>query len=61
MRSLRRAIAGEIPHYELEKRYLHRDGRVIWACCSSRSSATPGHAVYGVAQVQDMTERRRLE
>ncbi len=28
--NLQRALAGEISHYEMEKRYIHKDGRIIW-------------------------------
>lgn len=28
---LQRALAGELQHYSLEKRYLHKNGQVVWA------------------------------
>ena len=28
--NLQRALAGEISHYEMDKRYIHKDGRIIW-------------------------------
>jgi PAS domain S-box-containing protein len=35
-----RVLGGEIRSYQLEKRYIHRSGRVIWIQLWSRSSAT---------------------
>ncbi len=31
---LRRLMAGEIPSYHLEKRYIHADGHIVWALLS---------------------------
>ncbi|MGC3971386.1 MAG: PAS domain S-box protein [Pirellulales bacterium] len=57
-----RLISGELPYYELEKRYVRRDGRAIWVLLFvSLVRDAAGTPLYGVAQVQDMTERRRLE
>ena len=30
MAHVRRLLASEVPFYHMEKRYLHRDGRVVW-------------------------------
>ncbi|HZL45712.1 MAG TPA: PAS domain S-box protein [Opitutaceae bacterium] len=37
----KRFINGEIDEYSLEQRFLHADGRVIWAALSSRMFADP--------------------
>jgi PAS domain S-box-containing protein len=54
-----RLLAGSVPSYECEKRYLHRDGHVVWGhlTCSLVRSAT-GHPLYLIAQVQDITRRK---
>ncbi len=56
----RRLFAGEIPFYELEKRFIHKSGRVVWA----QSKCTVVYddqrrPLYAVAHIQDITERHR--
>ena len=48
--------------YQMEKRYFHRDGRVIWAQLSvSMVRRASGECDFLVAQVQDITERKAIE
>ena len=52
-------LAGKAASSQFEKRYLHRDGRVIWAQLSLSLVRRPdGEADFVVAQVQDNTERK---
>ncbi len=50
---------GEIDAYTLEKRYLHKDGRVVWVLLSrSAVRAADGAFLYYIAVVQDITAAR---
>jgi len=56
---VRRVLASETPSYQLEKRYVHRDGRVVWVLLSvSLVSAADGEPRYFVAHVEDVSERK---
>jgi PAS domain S-box-containing protein len=58
---LRRALAGEIDTYQLEKRFLHKDGHLVWGRVSAgvvRDAA--GQPRYLVSQIEDIGERKRL-
>src|SRR5918997_5334082 len=58
----RRIVAGEFPRYHLEKRFLHADGRTVWASLSvSLVRDAEGEPLYFVSQIQDVTERKRAE
>jgi diguanylate cyclase (GGDEF)-like protein/PAS domain S-box-containing protein len=59
---LARTLAGEIPGYELEKRYIHADGSIVWTHLSV-TLVRDEHAEprYFVSQVQDIGERKRHE
>jgi PAS domain S-box-containing protein len=58
----RRQVLGEIGDYSLEKRFLRKDGRVIWiAVRSSSVRDAAGRFLYGVRVVQDITERKESE
>ncbi|MEP7307623.1 MAG: PAS domain S-box protein [Acidobacteriota bacterium] len=58
--AMRRLLAHDIETYDGEKRYLHKDGRVIWAQLNvSVVLDEGGHVRYFVCQVQDITERKR--
>ncbi|HEU4455699.1 MAG TPA: PAS domain S-box protein [Longimicrobium sp.] len=55
-----RLRAGEIASYEMEKRYLRRDGSVVWVqLTGTLVRGRRGEPRYFIAQVQDVTERRR--
>jgi PAS domain S-box-containing protein len=59
---LRRALAGEIDHYEFEKRYIHKDGHTISALLTTALVRDAGGApLYFVSQIQDMTERLQAQ
>ena len=58
----RRQVAGDIGFYSIEKRFIRKDGRVIWiAVRSSTVRDVTGHFLYGVRVVQDVTERKEAE
>jgi two-component system cell cycle sensor histidine kinase/response regulator CckA len=58
----RQMLAGEIRTYELEKRYLHKDGRTVWVLLSVSLVHGPEHEpLYFISQVQDISQRKRAE
>jgi PAS domain S-box-containing protein len=58
-----RAVArGAVARIELEKRYVRADGEVIWVQVNSSAvTDQSGDALYSLAQVQDITERKHYE
>jgi PAS domain S-box-containing protein len=57
-----RLVAGEIDKYSLEKRYVRADGSPVWVSLSVSLMRDPDNRpLYYVAQVQDITERKRAE
>jgi diguanylate cyclase (GGDEF)-like protein/PAS domain S-box-containing protein len=55
-------LAGKIGHYALEKRYLRKDGAIIWVDITVSPLWKPGEAPErNIAVVQDITDRKRLE
>jgi len=57
-----RLIHDEIPYYHMEKRYLHRDGYILWVLlCVSVVRDARGYPLYFVYQIEDITERKLLE
>ncbi len=57
-----RILAGEIESFSLEKRYIRRDGQIVYAEVSVRSVHRPDGAIdYLVAVVQDITARKQAE
>jgi PAS domain S-box-containing protein len=58
----RKQVAGELEFYSVEKRFIRKDGRVIWL--SVRSSPVrdaENRLLYVVRVVQDITERKAAE
>lgn len=54
--------AGDIPGYQLEKRYLTASGKYIWILLSvSLVRDDNGNVKYYIAQIQDMDERKAME
>jgi diguanylate cyclase (GGDEF)-like protein/PAS domain S-box-containing protein len=59
---VRRMLAGEIETYQMEKRYLHKDGNVVWVLLSvSLVHDEEGEPLYFISQIQDVTERKLAE
>jgi diguanylate cyclase (GGDEF)-like protein/PAS domain S-box-containing protein len=55
-------FAGDRRSYSLEKRYRRSDGTFMWARTSvSIVRDDEGKALYSIGQVEDITERRRLQ
>lgn len=60
LKQVNRVLAGEIDHYQMEKRYRHRSGRPIPVLMSvSLVRAVDGSPRYFISQIQDLTESRR--
>jgi PAS domain S-box-containing protein len=59
---LRMLVSGEAKSTHWEKRYLHRDGAVVWARINVAPVASPdGELLYMVVQIEDITDRKMAE
>ena len=59
---LRELLLGERDSYSLEKRYFHKQGRVVWVSLGvSAVYGDDGTVDYTVAQFQDVTQTRQVE
>jgi PAS domain S-box-containing protein len=59
---VRRMLAGEVPAYQMEKRYVHKYGHVVWAVLSvSLVRDDAGRPLHFVSQIQDVTARKQFE
>ncbi|NOS81181.1 MAG: PAS domain S-box protein [Nitrospira sp.] len=55
-------LMGEIRTYEMEKRYIHKQGHVVWTLLSvSLVRTADGAPAHFVKQIHDITERKRIE
>lgn len=58
----RKLLVGEIPRYQLEKRYIRKDGAIVDVLLhASLVRNARGRPVHYIAQVKDITESRRAE
>jgi diguanylate cyclase (GGDEF)-like protein/PAS domain S-box-containing protein len=59
---LRQTIAGEIPGYEIEKRYVTKQGQSVWSLLSvSMVRDADGEPSYFISQIQDISAHKRME
>jgi len=59
---IRRAVAGEIQGYTLEKRYLRPDGTPLWVNLTvTEVTDESGHPLHNIAVVEDITLRKATE
>lgn len=53
---------GEIPSYQMEKRFIARDGRLVWLFLTVLVIRDHRHnPLYGLAMIENITERKRAE
>jgi PAS domain S-box-containing protein len=53
-------LSGEIPNYRIETRVMHRDGHPVWVAQNvSTVHGSSDELLYGVVQVEDVSERKR--
>lgn len=59
---VKQLLAGEIDHYHLEKRYIHKQGQEVWILLSvSLVRGDEGQPLYFIAQIQDINKRKQAE
>ncbi|MGD1917881.1 MAG: PAS domain S-box protein [Pleurocapsa sp.] len=60
--NVQQMLAGEIRSYQMEKRYFHHRGYVVWVLLSvSLVRDIDGKPIYFISQVQDIDRRKRAE
>jgi PAS domain S-box-containing protein len=58
--NMHRLLSGEIASYQMEKRYFHKEGFIIWIqLTGSVVRDARGRPLHFIAQVQDVTEQKR--
>jgi PAS domain S-box-containing protein len=56
---VRQVLAGTLPSFQMEKRYLHREGHVVWGLLTASLVRDPaGVPLHFVSQVQNITRQR---
>ena len=59
---LRKFLHGELSSYSIEKRYLAKAGRIVWAAVTiSKASKNDGSVNYFIAVIEDITARKQIE
>ncbi|MBE9169126.1 PAS domain S-box protein [Pleurocapsales cyanobacterium LEGE 06147] len=59
---LQQIFAGKIHHYQTEKRFLHKEGHLVWSLLSVSSVRdSEGKPLYLIAQIQDISARKIAE
>jgi PAS domain S-box-containing protein len=57
-----RLVGGEMARYQFQKRYVRKDGRVVWASLSvALLRDHQGRPLYFISEIEDITERKRAE
>ncbi len=57
-----RLLAGDLDHYQLEKRYLHRDGHVVWINLTvALATGADGQPMHAISVVEDVSEKKAAE
>lgn len=59
---MERQVAGEIVHHSMEKRYIRKDGSILWAnMTASLVRDEAGEPLYGIVVIEDISARKAVE
>ncbi|HZW24416.1 MAG TPA: MASE3 domain-containing protein [Gallionella sp.] len=59
---VQRILSGEIANYSIEKRYLHKDGRIVWGNLTvALVHHRDGSPNYFITVISDITQRKKTE
>ena len=62
LENARKMLAGEINTYQMEKRYYHKDGSIVWILLSASLVRTKsGEPLFFIGQIQDITRQKTSE
>jgi PAS domain S-box-containing protein len=62
LENARKLLAGEIPHYSMDKRYIRKDGSIVWiALTVALRCDTLGTPQYFISVVRDINSRKLAE
>jgi len=60
--AIKRLAQGKIDHYQNEKRYIRKDGEVVWGRVSVRAVRDEqGKRLYSIPMVEDITAKKKIE
>ena len=58
----RRMVAGEFPRYQLEKRFVHKDGHDVWVIrVAAVIKDEKGKPLYGLGMLMDISSKKKSE
>ena len=59
LENVRKMLAGEIDTYQMEKRYYHKNGSIVWILLSvSLVRTKSGEPLFFISQIQDITRQK---
>jgi len=59
---LQRLTAGAIDHYQFKKRYIHKDGHILWGLLNRSAKRDEArHLLYFVSHIRDITAEKNAE
>jgi len=62
LENVRKMLAGEIDTYQMEKRYFHKNGSIVWILLSvSLVRTKSGEPLFFISQIQDITRQKKSE
>ena len=62
LENVRKMLAGEIDTYQMEKRYYHKNGSIVWIQLSvSLVRTKSGDPLFFIGQIQDITRQKKSE
>jgi PAS domain S-box-containing protein len=62
LQNVEKMLCGEVVTYQMDKRYFHKDGSIVWGMLSvSLVCEEGGKPLFFISQIQDITARKQNE